>query len=112
MYGFSEKGHFTSSSIFFFGLGAAPLVFSKILAVPILLLRRLQIYVILGRHVTYVTDTRRVIHEQRCNNFSSDSIRTYSISKSQFEKVCPSASPTNRISSVGHEMKVLLPQGR
>ena len=79
---------------------------------PVLLLRRLQIYVILGRHVTYVTDTRRVIHEQRYNNFSSDSIRTYSISKSQFEKVHPSASPTNRISSVGHEMKVLLPQGR
>ena len=25
-----------------------------------------------GRHVTYVTDTRRVINEQRYNNFSSD----------------------------------------
>ena len=44
-------------------------------------------------HVTHVTDTRRVINEQRYNNFSSDSIGICN----QFEKVYSSAIPTNRI---------------
>ena len=50
-----------------------------------------------GRHVTRATDTRRVINEQRYNNFSSDSIGICN----QFEKVYPSANPTNRISWLG-----------
>ena len=37
------------------------------------------------RYVTYVTDIRRAITEQRYNNFSSDSIRICS----HFEKVHP-----------------------
>ena len=46
------------------------------------------------QHVTHVTDARRAITEQRYKNFSSDSIGICN----QFEKVYPSASPTNRIS--------------
>ena len=48
-----------------------------------------------GRHVTHVTDTRRVINEQRYNNFSSNSTGICN----QFEKVYPSASL--RISRLG-----------
>ena len=47
-----------------------------------------------GQHVTHVTDTERVINEQRYNNFSSDSIMICN----QFEKVYPSGSPANKIS--------------
>ena len=60
---------------------------------------------IFGRHVTHGTDTRRVINEQRYNNFSSDSIGICN----QFEKVYPSASPTNRIFRFG-DLKLFLPQ--
>ena len=50
-----------------------------------------------GRHVTHVTDTRRVINEQRYKNFSSDLTGICN----QFEKVYSSASPTNRIFRLG-----------
>ena len=49
------------------------------------------------QHVTHVTDARRAITEQRYKNFSSDSIGICN----QFEKVYPSASPTNRIFRLG-----------
>ena len=53
-----------------------------------------------GRHVTYLTDTRRVINEQRYNKFFSDSIRICN----QFEKVHPSVSLANRISRLGDRL--------
>ena len=55
---------------------------------------------IFGRHVTHVSDTRRVINEQRYNNFSSYSFGICN----QFKKVYPSASPTNRISRLGYRL--------
>ena len=87
MYRFSGKGHFTSSSVKLLFKGSnSPLEKASDSCdnIP-------------GRHVTYVTDARRPINEQRYNNFSFDSVRIYN----QFEKVHPIASPTNRISRLG-----------
>ena len=49
MYGFSGKDHFTSFPVFVFSLGPGldPLRFTKILKVPISLLRRLQICMVI-----------------------------------------------------------------
>ena len=52
-----------------------------------------------GRYVTHVTNTRRVINEQKYKNCSSDSIGICY----QFEKGHPSASLINRIFRLGNE---------
>ena len=58
MYGFSGKGHFKSSSVFVKNTN--------------FLLENTSYWCdnISGRHITYVEDNRKVISEQRYNNFS------------------------------------------
>ena len=110
MYGFIGKGHFRVPLSLFWSRSNASNIHQNLEGTNFPEKASDSCDNISGRHVTHVTDTRsrRVINEQRYNNFSSESIGICN----QFEKVYTSASPTNRIFRLGDsvEMNLFLPQ--
>ena len=101
MYGFSERDTLRVPLSLFWS-GPAPLIFTKILKVPISLLRRVEICVIIYLDdMLLMSQTLEELSMSRDTKFfSSDSVEICN----QFEKVYPSASPTNRIFRLGDRL--------